>query len=130
MLVEIYVLAVQHKNVLSGSGTTNLSINGSFTIWRATLVYSDYYGRQLSSSPSGVSGGSATLTVSEANKCNSTLATVSMSIAIKSAVSFSGTSGQDKVNYGCKNSSDVHISGTKIAQIKNAKITKLEVYRP
>lgn len=113
------------QTIYSGSGTTSISISGSFTLWRAVFSYNDYYGRKLSASPSGVSNGSAILSVSESNPCNSTVASASLNIAIKSSVSFSGQSLKDSVSYGCKNDSDKHVSGSAIAQIINAKITKL-----
>ncbi|ENI4488793.1 hypothetical protein ABXZ88_004716 [Vibrio fluvialis] len=95
------------------------------------MVYKDYDGVSYTKSISGANGGGVSVTDSETTYTNCSASTsATLSFAISSGWSFNGTTGiaSKSCNYyvgdkGTKRTVTVY------AQIKEAKITKLEVYR-
>lgn len=114
----------------SGSGTASYSISGSYSSFRGTLVYKDFHNVSHTKSISGVKGGNVSVTDSDeiTTPCSaSTSAT--LSFMISSGWSFNGTT--DYTYKVCsyqrdKNKYDYYYV---YAQLKEAKITMLEVYR-
>lgn len=108
-----------------------MSISGSYSSYRGTLVYKDYTGAIYTRSLSGTNGGSVTVTdsASTSNYCNA-IATASVSFTIASGFSFNGTTAVSSNSCSYEIGDRGHIrTNTVYAQVKEARITNLEVYR-
>lgn len=119
------------QTVYSGSGTSSHKIDGTYSSFRGTLVYTDYDGVNYTKSINGAYG--ATISISDSasytSRCTAN-ANANILFVISNGWAFNGTTSVDtdscRYDVGDKGGQKtVYVR----AQITGAKITKLEVYR-
>lgn len=116
------------QTIYSGSGTTSLAVSGSFSSFRGTIAFKDYYGTSYTRTISGTNGGSASASVSDTKSTGCTVsASIALPIPVSGGFSFNGTTSVSSKS--CTYYHGTSITNTARAQIQGARITSFEVYR-